>query len=417
MHDHSSCSTDHDHQAGLTRAAFLRRAGIAALGAGGAGMVLSACGDSHAAGSTGTALGGGEGSAKSRQVKVGYLPITDATPLLVAHADGLYERQNIDVPKPTLLRSWPALAEAFQAGKVDAVHILMPLALQLRFQRDFPVKVVAWNHTNGSGLTVKKEIGSLDDLAGTTVAIPGWFSVHNIALQILFRKAGLTALKSGTPSKVDRSVKLIVMAPPDMPPALAQGAIAGYIVADPFNAAAEVKGIGKILRFTGDVWRDHACCVVAVREELLKQRPQVARAFVGAVVGAQASTRKDPLRAAEVLTGKGYLPQPLPVVKWALDHGADPEYLRDGAIEHPQWRSRRIDFQGYPFPSYTAELVRQLRNTVVDGDLSFLDGLSGRRAHNELVDDTLVRAAIDAAGGPEAFGLPASLRRREEVAP
>ncbi len=416
MHDHAPCCPDHADD-GLTRSAFLKRAGAGALGLTSAGMILSACGNSSSDGGTATALGSGDGSAKSREVKVGYLPITDATPLLVAHADGLYERQNVEVPKPTLLRSWPALAEAFQAKKVDAVHILMPLALQLRFQRNFPAKVVAWNHTNGSELTVAHDINSVEDLAGTTVAIPGWFSVHNIALQILFRKAGLTPLKSGNASKADRSVKLVVMAPPDMPPALAQKSISGYIVADPFNAAAEVKKIGKILRFTGDIWRDHACCVVAVREDLLNDRPEVARAFVGAVVDAQASARKDPAAAAKTLTSNGYLPQPLPVVKWAMDHGADPAYLRDGAIQHPEWKSRRIDFQGYPFPSYTAELVKQLRNTVVDGDLSFLDGLSGARAHRELVDDTLVKAAIDAAGGPEAFGLPTSMERKEQVAP
>jgi NitT/TauT family transport system substrate-binding protein len=404
-----------DH--GLTRAAFLRRAGALALGTAGAGL-LAACGNSSydtGSSSARPTAASGDGSAASRTLRVGYLPITDATPLLLAHADGNYEEQNVDVPRPVLLRSWPALAEAFQAGKVDAVHILMPLALQLRFQRGFPAKVVAWNHTNGSGLTVRHDVDAIADLAGETVAIPGWFSIHNITLQILLRKAGLTALKEGDASRAKRTVKLVVMAPPDMPPALAQGAIAGYTVADPFNAAAEVKDIGKMLRFTGDIWRDHACCVLAVRENLLVERPDVARAFVGAVVQAQASARANPARAARTLTTRKYLPQPGPVVRWAMTHGSDPAYIADGAIQHPEWHSRRIDFQGYPFPSYTAEVVTQLRDTVVDGDLSFLDGLDGARAHAELVDDTLVRAAIDAAGGPARFDLPASLRRNEEV--
>lgn len=422
LHNHPASTRD-ARDTTLTRAAFLRHATALGLGAAGAGL-LAACGNSGADGASAgadagvsTAISSSDGSAAARRMRVGYLPITDATPLLMAHASGLYERQNVDVPQPVLLRSWPALAEAFQSGAVDAVHILMPLALQLRFQRGFPAKVVAWNHTNGSALTVRRDIATVDQLAGETVAIPGWFSIHNIALQILLREAGITPLKSGTPSRSRRSVKLVVMAPPDMPPALAQRSIAGYIVADPFNAAAEVKGIGRILRFTGDIWRDHACCVVAVREELLKERPAVARAFVGAVVQAQALTRSDPAAAARTLTSKHYLPQPGPVVRWALTHGADPAYEREGAIEHADWGQRRIDFQGYPFPSYTAELVEQLRRTVVDGDLSFLDGLSGERAHRELVDDTLVRAAIDAAGGPAAFDLPASLRRTEQVAP
>src|SRR5690606_40925197 len=44
---------------------------------------------------------------------------------------------------------------------------------------------------------------------------------------------------------------------PILPAALANGSIAGYIVAEPFNAAAEVMEVGKILRFTGDVWLRH----------------------------------------------------------------------------------------------------------------------------------------------------------------
>lgn len=410
----------------LTRATLLRRAGALALGLS-APAALAACGNSAydtgssrargAADATATPAAVGSGSSsRSRALKVGYLPIMDATPLLLAHARGLYEDAGLDVPRPTLLRSWPALAEAFQAGAVDVVHVLMPLALQLRFQQRLPVKVVAWSHTDGSAITVRKEVADVEDLAGTTVAIPGWFSIHNVALQILLREHGLRAIRDGRPSRAARTVRLTVMAPADMPPALVQGAIAGYTVADPFNAVAEVKDIGRILRFTGDVWRQHACCVVAVREDLARDRPDAARAVVGAIVRAQRMAREDRAAVAAELTRGKYLPQPLPAVQRALTHGSDPVYVRDGAIRHPEWKEPRIDFRPYPFPSYTAELVSRLRQTVVDGDLSFLDGLEGGRAHRELVDDTLVRAAIDAAGGPAAFGLPASLRRREEVA-
>ncbi|WP_210493560.1 ABC transporter substrate-binding protein [Patulibacter sp. SYSU D01012] len=410
----------------LTRAALLRRAGALALGVGAPG-VLAACGNSaydtgssraRGAGADAPVAAVGTGSSSgSRALKVGYLPITDAAPLLVAHARGLYEEAGLEVPRPTLLRSWPALAEAFQGGAVDVVHILMPLALQLRFQQRLPVKVVAWNHTDGSAITVRREIADVEDLAGTTVAIPGWFSVHNVALQILLRARGLRPTRDGRPRAADRTVRLTVMAPADMPPALVQGSIAGYVVADPFNAVAEVKGIGRILRFTGDVWRQHACCVVAVREELIRDRPDAARALVGAVVRAQRLARDDRAGVARILTGERYLPQPAPAVARALTHGSDPAYVRDGAIVHPEWQEPRIDFRPYPFPSYTAELIDRLRETVVDGDLSFLRGLDGGRAHRELVDDTLVRAAIDAAGGPAAFGLPADLSRREEIRP
>ncbi len=66
---------------------------------------------------------------------------------------------------------------------------------------------------------------------------------------------------------------LVVMSPSDMLPALANGAIGGYTVADPFNAAAEIKGVGRIHRFLGDVWRDHACCALLVHEDVIDRDP------------------------------------------------------------------------------------------------------------------------------------------------
>jgi NitT/TauT family transport system substrate-binding protein len=64
-----------------------------------------------------------------RSLRVGYLPITDAAPLLAAHARGFFAAEGLDVARPTLLRSWPQVAEAFQARQVDLVHLLMPMTI------------------------------------------------------------------------------------------------------------------------------------------------------------------------------------------------------------------------------------------------------------------------------------------------
>ena len=61
------------------------------------------------------------------ELKIGYLPITDAAPLLYAHGTGKFEEQGIPTAPPALFRSWPALVEAFQAGQVDVVHLLAPI--------------------------------------------------------------------------------------------------------------------------------------------------------------------------------------------------------------------------------------------------------------------------------------------------
>jgi NitT/TauT family transport system substrate-binding protein len=406
----------------LDRRALLR--GLLGLGALGASSgVLGACSrllDDGTLGSDAPAEpAAATGDPGDPRLRVGYLPITDATPLLAAHGLGLYEDQGLEVARPTLLRSWAQVAEAFQARQVDLVHLLMPMAVQLRFATDTPLRVVAWNHTGGSGLTVANDIDDVAQLAGTTVAVPFWHSIHNVAVQLLLAEAGLTPLVGGgqQASVADGTVQLVVMAPPDMPPALAQGSISGYIVADPFNAVAELQDIGKVLRFTGDVWLDHACCVSVMHADALEDRPEWATRSVEALVRAQAAVREDPVAAATLLSdaGEGYLPQPEPAIARALTHYDLDEYGASGAVRHADWGTRRIGFQPFPFPSYTEELVRRMQATTVDGDRSFLDALDPATVHGDLVDDRFVRASLDAVGGPETFGLPTELARTETI--
>lgn len=90
-------------------------------------------------------------------------------------------------------------------------------------------------------------------------------------------------------------------------------------------------------------------------------------------------------------------------------------YLKDKAILHPEWRNQRIDFQPYPFASYTKELVRLLKITQVEGDRAFLNALSPERVARDLVTDRFVRKAIALNGGAAAFNLPASFSRQEQI--
>src|SRR6202012_6054658 len=116
---------------------------------------------------------------------------------------------------------------------------------------------------------------------------PSWSRSHNVVPQQPLERAQLTPILRGDPSRDGRTVKLVVMAPPDMPPALASGSIAAFTVAGPFNALAAIDGLGRDPRFTGDVWRHHACCVLAMHESDLAQRPAWAQAALTAVVRAQ----------------------------------------------------------------------------------------------------------------------------------
>ena len=299
------------------------------------------------------------------------------------------------------------------------MHLLMPMTIWLRFGQSFPLKVVAWDHVDGSALTVGPGIGHIGDLAGKTVAVPFWYSIHNVILQQLLRHAGLRPVLKEEPSREARTVKLIVLAPPDMPPALATGAIAGFIVADPFNAIAEIKNIGRILRFTGDVWRHHACCVVVMHQADIDHRPRWAQSVVTAIGKAQAYARDNRADVAKLLSseGAGYLPQPRAAIERALLHYDPAEYGPTGAIRHPDWSQARIDFQPFPFPSYTEKLVALLKETLVEGDTRFLRALDPRLVHATLVDDRFARQALGAAGGAAHLGIEPSLNRQERIEP
>lgn len=359
-------------------------------------------------------------SGKEQPVRIGYLPILDAAPLLVAHARKLFEAEGLQSDQPRLFRAWPALIEAFLAGQVNIVHILMPSALLVRYGNRFPAKVVAWNHTNGSALTVQPHIRSLQQLGGQRVAIPFYYSLHNILLQEMLRREGMQPVLRVQGRRLRQNeVELVVMPPPDMVSALANRSIAGYIVADPFNAVAEANRVGRVLRLSGDVWRDHACCVVLMHEEDLNRRPEWAQAVVNAIVKAQAWIRQHRAETARLLSREAgtYTPHPEAVLRRVLVQYDPVLYAREGAIKHPEWKVPRIDFQPYPFASYTQLLVQLLQRTQVEGNRDFLRTLQPAQVSRDLVDDRFVRRAIAAVGGAKTFGLPANLSRQEGFAP
>ena len=330
-------------------------------------------------------------------VRIGYLPITDATALLVAHAKGFLEAEGLKAEKPTPVRSWSALVEGFAAGKFNMVHLLKPIPVWMRYNNKFPVKVLAWAHTNGSGVVVGGDTGITEfkHLGGRRIAVPYWYSMHNIVLQLALRQSGLRpVIKNGTPAADETALQ--ILAPPEMPAALAAGKIDGYIVAEPFNALGEVRVNARMLRFTGDIWKNHPCCVVTAHERDTIERPEWTQKLVNAVVKAQIYTSKNKAEVAKLISneGTGALPLPADIVhKAMIDYGA--AYEATGAIRHRGWGNGRIDFQPWPYPSATKLIVEAMGKTLVEGDTTFLKGLDPEFVTTDLVDYRFVKAALE----------------------
>jgi NitT/TauT family transport system substrate-binding protein len=131
-------------------------------------------------------------------------------------------------------------------------------------------------------------------------------------------------------------------------------------------------------------------------------------------------TRAHPQEAAQLLSKAGknhYTPHSAEVLNDVLapPPGDQGRYLADRAIVHADWHSKRIDFQPYPYPAYTEELVKRLKTTQVEGNGQFLSKLDPKFVARDLVDDRFVRNSIAAAGGMSAFGLPEGFDRTETI--
>lgn len=361
--------------------------------------------DGLAAGGLAAALAAAGGPALAAPddgvVRIGYLPITDATALLVAHAKGYFEDEGLKAEPPTLIRGWAPMVEAFAARKFNLVHLLKPIPVWMRYNNGVPVKIMAWGHTNGSALVVggRSGITSFAGLAGRQVAVPFWYSMHNVVLQVALRSAGLKAVikAQGEPLAADE-VNLQVLQPPEMPPALAAGKIDAYIVAEPFNALGELKAQGRILRFTGDIWKNHPCCVIAMHEEDTVKRPEWTQKVVNAIVRAEIYASRHKAEVARLLSadGRNYLPVPAAVVERAVTHYDDPAYREGGANRHRgDWGNGRIDFQPWPYPSATRLIVEAMARTVVAGDKTFLERVDPDFVARDLVDYNYVRRALE----------------------
>ncbi|KUJ74183.1 ABC transporter substrate-binding protein [Thiomicrospira sp. XS5] len=333
-------------------------------------------------------------------VRIGYLPITDASALLVAHGMGFFEEEGLKVEKPTLIRGWSPLIEGFAAHKFNLVHFLKPIPIWMRYNNNFPVKITGWAHTNGSGLVVGKHTGveSFEELGGMQVAVPYWYSMHNIVLQMALKNAGLEpVIQDQTDPLKPNQVNLQIMPPPDMPPALAAKKIDAYIVAEPFNAAGEMLAGAKMLRFTGDIWENHPCCVVCMHDDDVNKRPEWSQKVMNAVVRGGLYAQENKEEVAKMLSreGKRYLPMKAKVVEKAMTDYSPADYQDPKAIKHPDWDIGRIDFNPYPYPSATKFLMEQLKETLVTGDKTFLDKLDIDYALKDLVNYDYVTNAMN----------------------
>jgi len=181
---------------------------------------------------------------------------------------------------------------AFASKSLDMGYLgIAPSATGLA-NRSARIKAVALANAEGSAVAVRRDsrIREVRDLAGKTVAIPGFASVQDFLLRKALEAAGVDPKK----------VKIIVIRPPEMVVALNAREIDAFIAWEPHPSKAVIMGIGRIPISSPMIWKDHPCCVVAVDEGFYKENPQVVKSFLKAHVRATEYIKRNPEDALRI---------------------------------------------------------------------------------------------------------------------
>ena len=212
---------------------------------------------------------------------------------------------------------WPEIKESLMAGRIQAAYMLAPLVMDLADRR-IPVKIVSLGHRSGAVIMVRTDspYRRFRDLTGKRIAIPSRFAVDVLFLRKMLAQEGMTA----------KEIQLVEMAPPDMPAALYAKAVDAYCTGEPFGAAAQSAGYAKVLRMTRDEWRNYICCVLTVREELVRENRPLVQDLVNHVLGAGVwldQKQENRNKAAAIAAGRKYFNQDPAIIRFVMENPTD----------------------------------------------------------------------------------------------
>jgi NitT/TauT family transport system substrate-binding protein len=220
---------------------------------------------------------------KPNSLIVGGLPVTCNLTLPVACVSKSAHNLTAPVTAPryefeySKYNRWPEIKESLMTGRIQAGYMLAPLVMDLADKR-IPVKIVSLGHRSGAVIMVRTEspVQHFRELAGKRIAVPSRFAVDFLFLRRMLAQENMRV----------EEVEIVEMPPPDMPAALYASAVDAYCTGEPFGAAAQSAGFARPLRMTRDEWPRYICCVLTVREELIRENPAMVQDLVNQVLGA-----------------------------------------------------------------------------------------------------------------------------------
>jgi nitrate/nitrite transport system substrate-binding protein len=298
------------------------------------------------------------------KLKIGFIPITCATPLIMAHPLGFYSKQGLDV-EVSKTAGWALIRDKMINKEYDATHFLspMPLAISMGLgSNPTPMNVATIQNVNGQAITLAlKHKNNRDpkNWKGFKFAIPFEYSMHNFLLRYYLAEAGLNP---------DTDVQLRVVPPAEMVANLKAGNIDGFLGPDPFNQRAVYEEAGFIHVLTKDLWNGHPCCAFGTSTEFIQKNPNTFAALYRSVLTAAAMARQPGNREliAKVISPAQYLNQPEAVLTQVLT-GKFADGL--GKIQNVP---DRADFDPIPWQSMAVWMLTQMQRWgYVKGEVNY----------------------------------------------
>ncbi|MCU7914545.1 MAG: nitrate ABC transporter ATP-binding protein [Candidatus Thiodiazotropha sp. (ex Gloverina cf. vestifex)] len=273
-------------------------------------------------------------------INLGFIPLTDCAPLVVAKEKGFFHQQGLNV-ELSRENSWANIRDKVSIGMLDGaqMHAAMPLASAVGASGSVPMVTSMSLDLNGNGITVSNEIyqrmvetgePSLDTLAGCGRALrqvidedreaggkPLMFatvfpySSHNYLLRYWLASSGIDP---------DKDIQLSVVPPPQMVNYLQAGVISGFCVGEPWNTLAVCNGLGHTLAASYDIWNNHPEKVFGVASSWAAANPNTHQAVLMALIKASEWIDQEENRAevCELLSQGRYVNAPKEILEKSM---------------------------------------------------------------------------------------------------
>ena len=276
------------------------------------------------------------------KLRVGFVPLTDCAPLVMAQELGLFAKYGLRVQLSREL-GWATIRDKIIHRELDAAHALaaMPVAASLGLGSipcDCLTALVLnlngnaitlsndlWKSGVRDGKTLRAEITRTRQNKTFTFGVVFPFSSHRHLLRRWFSAQAIDP---------DHDVRIVVVPPPQMVSNLQAGHLDGFCVGEPWNSLAVQSRAGWIAATSSELAALHPEKVLMVRSDFAALRHAEHVALIAALLDACefCDRPENHERVAETLSHPAYVGVPPD----ALRHGLD------GELDFGQGTVRRV---------------------------------------------------------------------------